>query len=107
MGFVSWVTKSGIKLAAVVVAVKVSIDQKVWTLEPAEGEAVYQTFTKDVLNGAVVYKEKLPSCEEVKSDMGSKWNKNINCAFGYLNQAPELLKEKTVSFYKSALETKS
>ncbi|CAD5206540.1 unnamed protein product [Bursaphelenchus okinawaensis] len=104
MGFLSWLTKSGIRLAAVAGAVKISIDQNVWTLEPAVGETVYDNFTKNIVNGTVVYKEKLPSCEEVQSEVGSKWNKNVNCAFHYINNAPELIRVKSVEFYRSQIE---
>jgi len=95
MGFIRTVfgslTKTGLKLAVVAGAVKVSLDNEVWSLRTDVGETVYGKFKKDIVNGVVVYKEQLPSCDEMQNEYGGRWNRNVNRVFSYVNNASSKL----------------
>lgn len=90
-------------MAAVCGAVKLSLDKEVWTLSSARGEALYNELARDVLNGTVVYKQKLPSAEVLQADVGARWNGQVNSAFGWLDRLPETLKQRLNDAYKKTV----
>ncbi|KAI6179721.1 hypothetical protein M3Y98_00640900 [Aphelenchoides besseyi] len=104
MGLIGWLAKSGLKIAAVAGAVKISMDNNVWSLNTNESGHVYEKFKKDVVNGTIVYKEKMPTCDEMQTNVGQNWNNGINQIFNYLNNAPTTIKETVNGWYKTGME---
>uniref|UniRef100_A0AC35G7U2 MICOS complex subunit MIC13 n=1 Tax=Panagrolaimus sp. PS1159 TaxID=55785 RepID=A0AC35G7U2_9BILA len=107
MGFLWSLTKVGIKIGLVVGAVKLSIDNDVWSLKTENGSNGYEKLKKYILPGTIVYKEKLPSPEEVKINAGSRWNSSVNSVFEYLNSAPARINSGINSLYRSASDAVS
>ncbi|KAI6182089.1 MICOS complex subunit MIC13 [Aphelenchoides bicaudatus] len=102
MGFVSWIGKKTLQLGVVAAALKVSIDNDVWSLRSDVTEKSYENFKKTIVNGTIVYKEKLLQNEGALKEAGSKWNDNVNCAFNALNNSGEYVTKKVNEIYKSA-----
>uniref|UniRef100_A0A1I7ZRW9 MICOS complex subunit MIC13 n=1 Tax=Steinernema glaseri TaxID=37863 RepID=A0A1I7ZRW9_9BILA len=102
MGFTSRLLKTGVKWGVVVGAVKLSIDQEVWSLNTERGSELYSKLKQYILPGTIVYREKLPSPEEVHLNVGSKWNGVIDSIFGYANSFPSTLNSAVNSLYKVA-----
>ncbi|KAE9549656.1 hypothetical protein FO519_007130 [Halicephalobus sp. NKZ332] len=102
MGFLWRLTKFTVKVGIVAGAIKLSIDNDVWSLRTDKGSEMYEKLKKYILPGTIVYREKLPSTEEVHLNVGSKWNDNVNCAFTMLNAAPAKLNSGVNSLYRSA-----
>ncbi|KAI6221321.1 MICOS complex subunit MIC13 [Aphelenchoides fujianensis] len=104
MGFVGWIAKSGLKLAAVAGAVKISLDQGVWSLNTDESGRVYDRLKREVVNGAVVYPEKMPTRDELQTRVGESWNAGIKRLFGLLDETPATVRQAVNSWYKIGRE---
>uniref|UniRef100_A0A7E4UNX3 MICOS complex subunit MIC13 n=1 Tax=Panagrellus redivivus TaxID=6233 RepID=A0A7E4UNX3_PANRE len=102
MGVLWGLTKAGVKVGLVVAAVKLSVDNDVWSLRTEKGSDVYEKLKKYILPGTIVYKEKLPSTEEVQLDFGTRWNNGINAIFNILNATPARLNSGVNSLYRVA-----
>ncbi|KAK0425578.1 hypothetical protein QR680_009270 [Steinernema hermaphroditum] len=100
MGFMGRLLKIGVKWGMVVGAVKLSIDQEVWSLKTERGSELYSKLKEYILPGTIVYREKLPSPEEVHLNVGSKWNDGINSVFSGINRFPATLNAAVNSLYK-------
>lgn len=105
MGFLSWLTRTSLRVGAVAAAVKISVDNgmpkfwnfnpflclDVWSLKTDVTEQKYGELKKNIVPGAIVYKEKvstsireisfkqfqLPQNDELETAVGSKWN--VSC----------------------------
>uniref|UniRef100_A0A915EJ01 MICOS complex subunit MIC13 n=1 Tax=Ditylenchus dipsaci TaxID=166011 RepID=A0A915EJ01_9BILA len=98
MGFLGYTIKTGLRVGIVAAAVKLSIDNCVWSPETDQGYATFEKLKQNVLPGTVVYPEHMPSKAEVQENIASKWNRNVNCAFSYLNAVPSRVYEKVSTF---------
>ncbi len=109
--------RGGLRVGLLALAVKVSTDNKVWSLHTDESYAAYHKFTKNIVPGTIVYREKvlfkevegvqrhisplcilnfqLPSKDEMEADVSQKWNRNVNFAISYLSQLRSKLAEWT------------
>ncbi|TKR93868.1 hypothetical protein L596_008243 [Steinernema carpocapsae] len=100
MGIMGRLFKVGVKWGLVVGAVKLSIDQEVWSLKTERGSELYSKLKEFILPGTIVYREKLPSPEEVHVNVGSKWNDGIDSVFSSVNSIPTALNASVNSLYK-------
>ncbi|KAK6023300.1 hypothetical protein OSTOST_10918 [Ostertagia ostertagi] len=67
-----------IKVALVAGAVKLSIDNDIWSLSTTSGANLYQKLKQYIVPGTIVFPENLPSVEEVQSDVGRIWNSGVD-----------------------------
>ncbi|VDM78068.1 unnamed protein product [Strongylus vulgaris] len=78
MGFFLSFTRFAAKTALVAVAVKLSIDNDIWSLNTTNGADLYEKLKRYIVPGTIVYPEQLPSPEEVTTDIERVWNKGVN-----------------------------
>nr|CDJ95379.1 Hypothetical protein CBG22669 [Haemonchus contortus] len=89
MGFLWSVSKFSIKVALVAGAVKLSVDNNIWSLNTTSGANLYNQLKQYILPGTIVFPENLPSVEEVQTDLGRAWNNGIDKVFTAVENAPE------------------
>ncbi|KAK5971674.1 MICOS complex subunit MIC13 [Trichostrongylus colubriformis] len=88
MGFLWSVSKFSIKVALVAGAVKLSIDNDIWSLSTASGANLYRKLKQYIVPGTIVFPENLPSVEEVQTDVGHAWNNGVEKVFTAVQSAP-------------------
>ncbi|PAV72779.1 hypothetical protein WR25_15286 [Diploscapter pachys] len=88
MGFLWRVTKFTARVALVAGAVKLSLDNDVWSLNTVKGSDLYCRLKEYILPGTIVYPQKLPSKEEVLSEAGSSWNSGVDRVFNVIENVP-------------------
>ncbi|KAI1722337.1 protein QIL1 domain-containing protein [Ditylenchus destructor] len=84
---------AGTRIALVAGAVKLSLDNDVWSTTTKAGSNTYEKLKKEIVPGTFVYHEQLPSKEEVCSNAASCWNDNVNKTFDYINSVPSRIVE--------------
>ncbi|VDO29310.1 unnamed protein product [Heligmosomoides polygyrus] len=78
-----------VKVAAVGGAVKLSIDNNIWSLNTSRGADLYSKLKEYILPGTIVFPENLPSLEEIKTDAGRYWNCGVDKVFTTIENAPK------------------
>jgi len=92
MGFMGKVTRASLRVGLLAAAVKISVDNDVWSLRTDDSSATYEKFKRNIVPGTIVYKKTLPSTDEVREDVRQEWNSVVNCAFSYIGQLPSRLR---------------
>ncbi|EPB72314.1 hypothetical protein ANCCEY_08597 [Ancylostoma ceylanicum] len=80
MGFFWSFSRFAVKTALVAGAIKLSIDNDIWSLNTTNGADLYEKLRKYIVPGTIVYPEQLPSVEEVTTDIERVWNKGVDKA---------------------------
>ncbi|CCD73388.1 MICOS complex subunit MIC13 [Caenorhabditis elegans] len=88
MGFLWKTAKLGIKVGLVAGAVKLSIDNDIWSTNNVKGSELYQKLKKYILPGTVVFPEQLPTVEDVQLKAGGKWNSAVDSVFTTIENVP-------------------
>ncbi|KAL6729449.1 hypothetical protein ANCDUO_24886 [Ancylostoma duodenale] len=91
MGFFWSFSRFAVKTALVAGAIKLSIDNDIWSLNTTNGADLYEKLRKYIVPGTIVYPEQLPSVEEVTTDIERVWNKGVDKVFTTLQHAPSNL----------------
>ncbi|KAK6038384.1 hypothetical protein COOONC_24111 [Cooperia oncophora] len=91
MGFLWSLSKFSIKVALVAGAVKLSIDNDIWSLSTTNGADLYSKLKQYILPGTVVFPEKLPTVEEVRIGAERRWNNGVDKVFTAVENAPSSL----------------
>ncbi|ETN76107.1 hypothetical protein RB195_004944 [Necator americanus] len=91
MGYLWKISRFTVKVALVAGAVKLSIDNNIWSLDTARGADLYAKLKEYIIPGTIVYPEKLPSVEEVTTDVERCWNKGVDKVFSTIQNAPSSL----------------
>ncbi|CAJ0593483.1 unnamed protein product [Cylicocyclus nassatus] len=91
MGFFLSFTRFAAKTALVAVAVKLSIDNDIWSLNTSNGADLYEKLKKHIVPGTIVYPEKLPSAEQLATDVERVWNKGVDKVISTIEKAPSNL----------------
>ncbi|CAJ0577470.1 unnamed protein product, partial [Mesorhabditis spiculigera] len=97
MGFLWRLSKLGLRVGLVAGAIKISYDNDIWSLRTEKGAKLYQTTKELIVPGTIVYKEKLPSVDEVKGKVGGCWNTGVDKTFNMIENAPASLNTVTNS----------
>ncbi|WKX90070.1 hypothetical protein Q1695_009143 [Nippostrongylus brasiliensis] len=91
MGFLWSLSKFSIKVALVAGAVKLSVDNDIWSLNTTSGADLYRKLKEYIIPGTIVFPEKLPSVEDVQVDATQMWNKGVDKVFSAIENAPSSL----------------
>jgi len=92
MGFMGKVAKASLRVGLIAAAVKISVDNDVWSLCTDDSSATYEKFKRYIVPGTIVYKKKLPATDEIRDDVQHEWNSLTNCAFSYVSRLPNRLR---------------
>ncbi|CAD6184950.1 unnamed protein product [Caenorhabditis auriculariae] len=90
MGFLWKLSKFAIKVGLVAGAVKISIDNDIWSLNNVKVgiRFVPKKLKKYILPGTIVFPEQLPSPREVQLEVGSRWNNGVDKVFTTIENVP-------------------
>uniref|UniRef100_A0A0M3HQM2 MICOS complex subunit MIC13 n=1 Tax=Ascaris lumbricoides TaxID=6252 RepID=A0A0M3HQM2_ASCLU len=91
MGVFWQLVRVGVKVGVVAGAVKLSVDQDIWSLNTNKGARVYANLQEHVVPGTIVFPEKLPSREEVRRSVGGAWNCGVDAFFTGLEKMPSFI----------------
>ncbi|CAI5437554.1 unnamed protein product [Caenorhabditis angaria] len=91
MGFLWKTAKLGIKVGLVAGAVKLSIDNDIWSTNNVKGSELYQKLKKYIVPGTLVFPEQLPSKQEVQLEVGGRWNNAVDTVFTSIENVPSSL----------------
>ncbi|KAF1769530.1 hypothetical protein GCK72_001347 [Caenorhabditis remanei] len=84
MGFLWKTAKLGLKEGLVAGAVKLSIDNDIWSTNNVKGSELYQKLKKYILPGTVVFSQQLPTVEDVQLKAGGTWNNAVDSVCYFL-----------------------
>uniref|UniRef100_A0A1I7XMK4 MICOS complex subunit MIC13 n=1 Tax=Heterorhabditis bacteriophora TaxID=37862 RepID=A0A1I7XMK4_HETBA len=59
-------------------AVKLSIDNDIWSLKTDKGSDLYAKLKEYILPGTIVFAKKLPTAQEMQFGIGKYWNCGVN-----------------------------
>ncbi|KAF1769527.1 hypothetical protein GCK72_001344 [Caenorhabditis remanei] len=88
MGFLWKTAKLGLKVGLVAGAVKLSIDNDIWSTNNVKGSELYQKLKKYILPGTVVFPQQLPTVEDVQLKAGGTWNNAVDSVFTTIENVP-------------------
>ncbi|GMT01153.1 hypothetical protein PENTCL1PPCAC_23327, partial [Pristionchus entomophagus] len=91
MGFMWKTGKILLRVGLVAGAIKISLDNDIWSLRTEKGSDLYEKLKKYIVPGTIVYREKLPSVGDVQTEVGGRWNNGVNKVFSAVENAPSSL----------------
>ncbi|CAB3408252.1 unnamed protein product [Caenorhabditis bovis] len=91
MGFFWKTAKFGIRVGLVVGAIKLSIDNDIWSTNNVKGSELYQKLKKYIVPGTLVFPEQLPSKQDVELEVGGRWNNGVDKVFNAIEKVPSSL----------------
>ncbi|CAJ0944569.1 unnamed protein product, partial [Mesorhabditis belari] len=88
MGFLWRLSKFGLRVGLVAGAVKITYDNDIWSLKTDKGAKLYEETKEHVVPGTIIYREKLPSLDEVETAVGNRWNHRVERLFNFVDNFP-------------------
>jgi len=88
MGKVWKLTYNVARVGLLAGAVKISVDQGVWSTGTDKTSALFEQVKSKVLPGTIVYPEKLPKPQEVKESLEANWNCGVKTTFTAIEESP-------------------
>uniref|UniRef100_A0A914VU67 MICOS complex subunit MIC13 n=1 Tax=Plectus sambesii TaxID=2011161 RepID=A0A914VU67_9BILA len=88
MGKMWKLTYNAARVGLLAGAVKLSVDQGVWSTGTDKTSVLFEQVKSKILPGTIVYPEKLPKPQEVKENLETNWNCGVKTTFDAIEEGP-------------------